>query len=277
MSGNIQSEQDLTEAGKFYCIIHDIYTNPRPHEDKKDNSNHPSYRKIKLPYYVQCANRYENAKRAYENQFQREINKLIALQSTGYEAARMNSSSDSIVTNRQIYGLPLSHRLRSGGPRRKPALTWAKSTNSQRKNLLGESLSSSYSAADSNIDWNAKKGAVSEDYKSLHLGFKNFDSNDNSIDSSYTNTLAYDIVCRTRYKRNFLKYNEQFRREIEQSIENQEKAYEAAIYARVMSYTTFWPRYHSRAEIDISRNDLSDNLTRKQRLRLQFLMEHEIQ
>lgn len=40
--------------------------------------------------HVQCAHRYETAKRAYEDQFQREINKLIALQSTGYEAARMN-------------------------------------------------------------------------------------------------------------------------------------------------------------------------------------------
>uniref|UniRef100_A0A1A9ZUI0 Uncharacterized protein n=1 Tax=Glossina pallidipes TaxID=7398 RepID=A0A1A9ZUI0_GLOPL len=191
MSANIQTEQDLTEAEKFHRIIHDIYTNPRPHEDKKDNSNHPSYRKFKLPYHVQCAIRYENAKRAYEDQFQREINKLIALQSSGYEAARMNSSSDSILTNRQIYGLPLSLRLRSGAARRKPALKWANSTSSQRKNLLEGSIASSYSAADSEIDWNAKKGPVSEDYKNLHLSFRNFDSNDNSIDSSYTNALAY--------------------------------------------------------------------------------------
>uniref|UniRef100_A0A1A9VW90 Uncharacterized protein n=1 Tax=Glossina austeni TaxID=7395 RepID=A0A1A9VW90_GLOAU len=267
MSTTIQTEQDLTEAEKFHCIIHDIYTNARPHEDKKDNSNHPSYRKFKLPYHVQCAHRYEIAKRTYEDQFQREIDKLIALQSSGYEAARMNSSSD-----RQIYGLPLSLRLRSGLAQRKP-----KSTSSQRKNLLEGSMYSSYSAADSDIDWNAKKGAVSEDYNNLHLSFRNFDSNDNSIDGSYTNALGYDIVCRTRYKKNFIKYNEQFRREIEQTIENQEKAYEAAIYTRVMSYTTLWPRYHSRAEINISRKGLSDNLTRKQRLRLQFLMEHEIQ
>uniref|UniRef100_A0A1B0FQM1 Uncharacterized protein n=1 Tax=Glossina morsitans morsitans TaxID=37546 RepID=A0A1B0FQM1_GLOMM len=258
MSINIQTEQDLTEAEKFHRIIHDIYTNPRPHEDKKDNSNHPSYRKFKLPYHVQCAHRYETAKRAYEDQFQREINKLIALQSTGYEAARMN-------------------RLGSGAARRKPALKWTNSTSSQHKHLLEGSISSSYSAADSDIDWNAKKGAVSGDYKNLDFSFRNFDSNDNSIDSSYTNALAYNVVCRTRYKQNFIKYNEQFRREIEQTIENQEKAYEAAIYARVMSYTTLWPRYHSRAEIDISRKGLSDNLTRKQRRRLQFLMEHEIQ
>ncbi|KAL9895597.1 uncharacterized protein ACN2A1_006308 [Glossina fuscipes fuscipes] len=133
MSGNIQSEQDLTEAGKFYCIIHDIYTNPRPHEDKKDNSNHPSYRKIKLPYYVQCANRYENSKRAYENQFQREINKLIALQSTGYEAARMNrhlcitsiwpplhSRHDIDYTHRHFFRLNRKERTR---------LQWIMTTN----------------------------------------------------------------------------------------------------------------------------------------------------
>lgn len=40
--------------------------------------------------YIKCRNRYKANKKLYEQRFQYEIEHLIAQQTTGYEAARLN-------------------------------------------------------------------------------------------------------------------------------------------------------------------------------------------
>lgn len=63
-------------------------------------------------------------------------------------------------------------------------------------------------------------------------------------------------VCKRRYHDSVVRYNEQFKHELEAIERMQPTAYEQIRFHRLFAITTLWPPLHTRKEVDYTINVL---------------------
>ncbi|XP_005176212.1 uncharacterized protein LOC101895642 [Musca domestica] len=81
----------------------------------------------------------------------------------------------------------------------------------------------------------------------------------------------YPLICRERYRLTKKLYEHQLQSEIQQIINQQEKAFDAICFVRVMAITSLWPPLHTRRNVEHTHQHYFE-LTPKQRKRLSFIM-----
>ncbi|KAH8281116.1 hypothetical protein KR054_011782 [Drosophila jambulina] len=101
------------------------------------------------------------------------------------------------------------------------------------------------------------------------------DSNIPHVDPSYTRfKVPMEVTCRERLMNDSIRYNRQFSNEISKLIEYQNTALEAAYFVRMMSYTTLWPPYHSKLEIERTNRSFY-RLSKREEARLNIIMSRD--
>ncbi|XP_061393225.1 uncharacterized protein LOC133328699 [Musca vetustissima] len=81
----------------------------------------------------------------------------------------------------------------------------------------------------------------------------------------------YPLICRERYRLAKKQYEHQLQTEIQQIINQQEKAFDAICFVRVMAITSLWPPLHTCRDVEHTHQHYFQ-LTPKQRKRLSFIM-----
>ncbi|TMW54503.1 hypothetical protein DOY81_000495 [Sarcophaga bullata] len=87
---------------------------------------------------------------------------------------------------------------------------------------------------------------------------------------------SYQTICRKRYKQAFHRYNQQFRKEIQQLEAMQPTAIDAMRVHRTFAITTLWLPLHSKREINLTLEQLENVLSAKERRRLQHILKYGI-
>ncbi|KAH8330644.1 hypothetical protein KR067_006009 [Drosophila pandora] len=94
-------------------------------------------------------------------------------------------------------------------------------------------------------------------------------------DPSYAKfKVSMNAVCSEKISERKKQYNSQINREIEKLIEYQSSAVEAAYLVRLLSYTSFWPPYHTKEEIEKTSKTFF-KLSKKEKRRYDYIMSHE--
>lgn len=96
-------------------------------KDESDYSNHPSYTKLKAPYFRICRERYKTFKKTIEHQYHSEIENIVAQQANAFDAVccvrvlSITSLWPPLHTHRQI---DESHKIFELSPKQKKRLAY---------------------------------------------------------------------------------------------------------------------------------------------------------
>ncbi|XP_055854208.1 uncharacterized protein LOC129917967 [Episyrphus balteatus] len=117
---------------------------------------------------------------------------------------------------------------------------------------------------------NESTNRIIQDILQRQKSFK--DDPERSIHPSYTDfKVPYHMTCRLRYCKKMNEYEKQFQRELNEMLNHQPTAYDAARFNRHLCITTLWRPLHNRKEIDYFQRNFF-RMNPRQKKRLEFIM-----